>query len=127
MSDNPKSSDVLDTMFRDTCVYWAPSGNVDNNGQVIFSEPVEISCRWVESNEFYLDTKTGTEQISRAKVRLPESVTLLGVLWHGSLDDIATGSDEDPFLNRGAWEIRSTKFIPDFENQKTLYIAWLNR
>jgi hypothetical protein len=114
--------DLLEDMREQRAVYWPP-GPLDQNGQHTFLEPVEILVRWEQSGEIFLD-RQGNEQVSRAEVyvgELPEGgeVEELGALWLSSktiddadgsgLAEIVAGSETDPFLNEGAYEIR--KFV----------------
>jgi len=89
-------------------VYWAPNG-INNNGQVIFSSPAELCCRWNDHIETFMD-RNGNQEISRAKVRLPYVLEELGVLWQGCLVDL-TSPTTNPFANRNAWEIRQFRIV----------------
>lgn len=115
-------SRLLDVMYPHQVVYWAPSGTVDDNGQVTFAAPVQLCGRWVETTEMFLDRK-GNEQASRAKVRLKQDVEELGVLWLGCLSNLT--STVDPFANPKAWEIRKFNRTANRRATKYLRVAWL--
>ena len=112
---------IITRMLKQTAVYWAPSG-VDEFGKPTWEEPEEISCRWEDVVEEYIDYK-GDKQISAAKVFVGEDVEAMGVLMLGELTDLESGGD--PKDNSGAWEIRKFGKIPNFKNTEYLRIAYL--
>lgn len=113
---------ILKTMFVHTCVYWAPELPVDDNGKVTFADPVEVCCRWLDCRETFLD-KEGNESVSLAKVRIGVVPQELGVLWKGCIEDLT--SEDHPFQNDNAWQIRKVDRITNFRGNAELIIAWL--
>jgi len=86
-----------------TAVYWAPGGTVDGFGRPSYAAPIEISVRWIDATEQFLDSE-GDTQLSRAIVMVGQDVELTGVLFLGLLTDLT--STTDPKANENAWEIR---------------------
>ena len=119
---------IITRMLKQTCVYWplasAESGGLayDDYGQPVVTDPIEITCRWEDVNEEFLDA-TGTKQMSRAVVYVDRDVSLGGILMLGELTDI---TDEDnPKENDGAWEIRKFDKLPNFRATEYLRTAYL--
>ena len=107
---------VIRKMRRQAAVYWAPLG-LDAYGRPGLALPVQLSCRWDDVMEEYLD-KDGNTQISNAIV-YPEIAPLLGgVLWKGLLSQLT--DTVNPFNNLGAWVINKVQQIPNFRNTEVL-------
>jgi hypothetical protein len=109
---------IIKKMRRQTAVYWEPS-EVGEEGQMTFLEPIEIKCRWEDITEQYID-RAGTPQTSSARVYVDRDLFKLGVLWlppenlnlnEGDALSQVT-SEEDPFANSGAFEIRKFEKLP---------------
>lgn len=88
-----------------TAVYW---GNPTPNGfgGYTFSAPVEVKCRWDDTNEFQRNAN-GVEFVAKAKVLVTQDMDLGGWLFLGSLDDLE--SNPVPTKSDGAFMIG--KFI----------------
>lgn len=114
--------ELLRRMLRQKAVYWPMASGYDNYGNPINSNPVQISCRWVDREDQFLD-KEGRLQISRAMVYVSQPVVLGGVLWLGLLANInISGKWTD---NVNAWEIRKINNDPKFRNQASLLWVYL--
>ena len=94
---------VITKMRKQTAVYWPP-GTVDAYGRPTQGTAVEISCRWEDAHEQFLDA-TGEEQTSNARVYVSQDVILGGYLWLGEL----ASKPADPKLDKDAYEIGSLK------------------
>lgn len=117
-----------------TAIYW---GNpvIDGYGNLSFDDPVEIRCRWQESNEEVL-SKEGTAFVSHTSVLVGEDLDEGGYLMLGVLEDIAESasmSDSEsessvdynhpsPEGLSDAFPIRVFQTIPDKRAQK--YVRW---
>ena len=112
---------IITKMLKETGVYWSPLGT-DAYGQPTYNSPIEISVRWQDVTEEFLDPD-GETQIARSKVFVGQDVVLRGVLFLGLLTDLT--STTDPKANIGAWEIRLFKRIPNFKATEWLRIALL--
>ncbi len=119
---------LISSMLKQTCVYW-PLGNTESGGmshdaygKPIYSEPVEISCRWEEKTEKYLNAK-GEEVLSNAVVFVAQDVQLSGVLMLGTLDDIT--DEVNPLENSGAFSIQRFEKLPDLKAREFLRKAFL--
>ena len=100
---------IISKMRKQVAVYWAP-GSYEAFGQPSMASPVEISCRWEDVNEQFLDGD-GQEQLSNARVYVDRTVELGGMLWLGALGD----APSNPKLDPSAWEIRKYESLPNFK------------
>ena len=125
---------LLRRMLKQTCVYWDVD-EMNEEGQRTFKAPVEIKCRWEDTNEQFID-RNGQPQTSSAKVFVDRDVTLLGVLWLppdniqlAEGEAIGQLTDESrPFNNPGAFEIRKFGKIPTLKQRKADHVlrtVWL--
>lgn len=115
-------------MLKQTCVYWAlgssESDGDDFNDQGFpnLADPVEIACRWEETNEEFILTN-GTKTLSRSKVYVECDVDVGGVLMLGELADVI-----DLIIakeNSGAYEIQRFDKTPNLKVTEYLRLAWL--
>ena len=117
---------ILDTMRKQTAVYWAPgSGRAkyDELGQPTQIDPVEIRCRWSNKVEQFIDSK-GAEQISKSKVYPGIDLEPGGYLRLGTISDLDS-ADVNPEVIDGAWEIKAFDKIPTLKADKFLRKAFL--
>lgn len=108
-------------MLAQTATYWPPA-TPDIHGRPTWGAGVEISARWEDRAEEFLDAQ-GEEAISRARVFVDQDVEVGGVLLLSALADV--GSPSDPKANAGAWEIRATQKIPTLEADEWVRTATL--
>ena len=111
-----------------TGVYWPP-GSIDSDGddfddfgQPIVSSPFEISVRWEDRIEEFLDAE-GTRQLSNAVVYVDQDVELGGILMLGELNDITDVVNIKE--NDGAWEIRRFEKMPTLRQTEILRTVYL--
>lgn len=115
-------------MRKQTAVYWAlgsaDSGgkDFDEFGQPIYTDPVEIKCRWEDVNEEYIDAK-GTKRLTKSKVYVDRDVDVGGVLMLGLLTDVDPAKRPDE--NVGADEIRRFDNMPTLRAKEFLKTAYL--
>ncbi len=114
-------------MQRQTAVYWpleVSGDDFDDYGQpvVVAAEPVEISCRWEDVSEEFID-KNGTRQISHSKVYTDQDVDVGGILMLGTKDDITDSTNIKE--NENAWEIRRFDKLPNLKNTEFLRTVFL--
>ncbi len=108
-------------MLKQTAVWW-PSTSFDDYGKPIVATPIEISVRWEDVNEEFID-KNGTVRLSTSQVYVDRDVEVGGVLMLGELD---SGVDEDdPKKTDGAGEIRRLDKFPNLRATEFLRRAWL--
>lgn len=109
-------------------VYWplasSDSGGIayDDYGQPILTDPIEISCRWEDVSEEFIDKK-GTRQISHAKVYPDQDVDVGGILMLGTEDDITDSVNIKE--NDDAWEIKRFDKLPNLKATEFLRTAFL--
>lgn len=89
--------------FKHTAVYWAVMG-YGGDGSPSYTDPVEISCLWVERLRTFRDDE-GREVVSRATVYVSQDLTQHGLLYLGTLDDLSSAQEEDPHNIAAAQEI----------------------
>lgn len=112
---------LITSMRRQIAVLWK-QGDLDNQGQPSYAAPVEISCRWEDVQEGFLDSGM-QKQMSRAVVYVdrdvsPEDVLMLGALDSGVVVD-------EPFENAGAYAVRAFNKLPNLKNTEYLLTAYL--
>lgn len=112
---------IIAKMLKQKAVWWASTG-FDNYGQPNASTPIEISVRWEDVGEEFLD-ENGTMQLSRAKVYVDRDVEVGGLLMLGGLD---SGVDEaTPKNNDDVWEIRRVEKLPTLKATQFLRTVFL--
>jgi len=107
----------LVTRSNETAVYWAANG-LDNYGQPSYASAVEIDCRWIDKVEEYLDGQ-GEKKISNAHVMVTQQLVLNGMLYLGTIVDLAGATDPKQIV--GAYEIRQKLELKDIDGLQTFY------
>jgi len=115
-------SRLLTKSLKQTCVYWSTPA-ADGYGGYSFSDAVELSCRWEDRMELFINPQ-GKEERSQAVVYLDQDVDLGGYLYLGELDDFSS-SAPDPQEVSGVKEIKSLKKIPNLKATAYLRKVWL--
>lgn len=114
---------IISRMRKQTAVWWPCSGT-DAFGQPTYSSPQEISVRWEDKMEEFVDAH-GTKHMSEALVYTDRKMTVRDVLLLGELD---TNVDEaNPKANAGAFEVKRAEDLPNLRNTEHLYTNYLNR
>lgn len=108
-------------ILNQVAVYWHYEGR-DENGQPLYSTPVEIDCRWEDVGKLFLNDK-GQEEVSRSIVYVDRDLKKDSVLWLGDLNDLE--DLDDPLDNDNAWSIRYWQKIPNRRATKFVRIATL--
>ena len=117
-SDKP----LMDLPPRNQTAVWWKVLSKDLYGQSTYESPVEITCRWDDVQEEFIDPG-GVRQTSKAKVFPDREVSVGDVLWLGQqalLEDLSV-----PENNDGYSEIRATRFIHNFDQDEVLYMVML--
>jgi hypothetical protein len=115
-------------MRKQTAVYWPPGSeetggaDYDGYGHPLFASPVEISCRWEDIVQEFVDSENET-RFSQSIVYTDRDVKLRGVLMLGTLNDVT--DLDNPKENEGAWEIRRFDKLPNLRNTEILRTAYL--
>jgi len=108
--------------LKQTAVYWGIPIS-DGYGGYTFADPVEIDCRWEDTNEVIRNSQ-GKEVVSKSKVFVGQDVDIGGYLFLGEIDDLIS-SVEIPSEEPAAMEIIAFDKVPDMRGAKFLRIAWL--
>ena len=109
-----------------TAVYWG-SPQDDGRGGFTFTDPIEIKCRWEDSNEVISmagQDRKSRELVSKAQVWVVQDVDEEGYLYLGTLDStdaLSSAEEANPANADEAYKIlkfektpehrRSNKFI----------------
>jgi len=120
---SPSRSNLLTDKLKQTAVYWG-NPQSDGAGGRTFDDPVEISVRYEERQELFIDTN-GQEARSRAVVYLSQDVAMGGYLYLGDLDDLSSAEEGDPLLVQAAYEIRGFEKTPGIKAERFLRKVWL--
>jgi hypothetical protein len=99
-TDNTKAAERA---LKQKAVYWALNG-YDRFGKVSYATPIEISCKWENLKEQFIDPN-GDRQISNAKLIVDRDLEIKGKLKQGELDSTIENDPED---NDDVWEIMQT-------------------
>jgi hypothetical protein len=119
----PGRSTFLTSNLRQTAVYWGGPQS-DGFGGRTFDEAVEISVRWEDKQELFIDA-TGQEVRSNAVVYVDRDLDMGGYLYLGELDDLDSAEAADPFTLSNAREIRGWGKTPSLKNDISLRKVWL--
>lgn len=121
---SPGRSTLLRHNLRQTAVYWA-NPQSDGFGGRTFDDPIEVSVRWEDRQELFINA-SGQEETSKAVVHLAQDVDLGGYLYLGTLADLSSAEEGDPFASGVAsYEIRGFRKIPDIRAERSLRKVWL--
>ena len=110
---------LITRMRKQKAVYWPP-GPADGNGQPTWGAPVELSCRWDDDAQQYLDA-AGETRVSNAYVYVDRDLALGGLLRLGLLS--ATLYPAEPRLNDAVYEIRKLMRNPNLRATESLRTA----
>jgi len=91
-------------------VYWG-SPTKDGFGGFTWDDPVEIDCRWVDSNE-QIFTGNGDQIISKAKVTVNQDLDEQGILFLGEIADLTVAQKADPKTLSSTFPIKKFKKTP---------------
>lgn len=120
--------DILETMLTDKATYWAPGDPPYQEGQRVWAEPVELSCRWEDRAELFVNA-AGQEESSRSVVYVSEDVAEGGVLSHLELSAVPTDRLTDPLSSASpgfeSWQIQKFDKLPTLDGDEWLRTAHL--
>lgn len=91
-----------------TAVYWGSPVN-DGYGNMTYSEPIEIKCRWEDTIKVLSDSN-GKEFTSSTSILIPQEyqVEEQGMLFLGTLDDLPSSYTVDEYGS----EIKKISKVP---------------
>lgn len=107
-----------------TAVYWGNPVNSGRGGRT-FDEPVEISVRWEQKQELFIDGIINQRISSRVVVYLMQDVVVGGFLYLGVLNDISSAEEADPMTISNAFAIRNFESTPNLKATAYLRKVWL--
>lgn len=117
-------TDLISRMRKQTAVYWSTPVE-DGYGGAAFADPVEITVRWEERQELFID-QMGNEVRSNAVAYVGQDVDLGGYLYLGELTDLDSTVIEPADVTTGnVYEIRGFSKSPTIGGTKFVRKAWL--
>ena len=105
------------------CVYWA-SPVSDGYGTFTWTTPVEIPCRWMDSNKVIVN-KDGVEIVTQAEVQVAQALNEQGILYLGKLADLTDAQKSNPKLKDGTRPILRFDVVPTMKGTKFFRKAYL--
>ena len=114
---------MLTNQLKQTAVYWG-NPQSDGYGGRDFDDAVEISVRWQDRQELFIDAQ-GREQTSRAVVYVATDLSIGGYLYLGELADLSSAEEGDPLSVSTAYEIRAISKTPDIGADRFVRKVWL--
>jgi len=120
--------------LKQTAVYWPPAGGDDYDQDapyddfgrpVIGCHPVEIKCRWEDTQE-EIRRPDGSIIVSKSKVIVDQDVAMGGLLIIGTIDDLPGYTETtDLQSDLGAFEIVKFVKIPTLKADQFFRVAYL--
>lgn len=111
---------IITRMRKQTAVLWV-RGSPDTYGNFSFASPVEISCRWEDVAQEFLDAQ-GEKQMSRAVVYADRVLKPGDRLMRGEID---SNTPENPLDTSDAFEVRRFENTPNLRATEFLKTAYL--
>ncbi len=112
---------VIKKMRKQKAVWWARNATADRYGSYTFAAPIEISCRWDDVGEEYVNPK-GETVVSRSVV-YPDRVLRTGDMLRAGV--IESDEPADPTAVDTAFEVQRFDTTPNFRATENLYTAYL--
>lgn len=117
-------ADLISKMRKQVAVYWS-SPVEDGYGGATFADPAEITVRWEQKQELFID-RFGNEVRSNAVVYVGQDVDLGGYLYLGELTDLdSTVITPEDVTTGSVYEIRGFAKSPTIAGTKFVRKAWL--
>lgn len=120
---SPGRSKRITNSLKQKAVYWASPASDGMTGRT-FDTAVELSVRWEERGELFVDS-TGQERTSRAVIFVSQDVDLGGYLYLGTFASLDSGEAVDPFELDEAYEILQFAKVPDRSGIVFVRTVWL--
>lgn len=108
---------------KQTAVYWG-AGSVDGFGVVTYDTPVEVTVRWSEKMELFLDSD-GEQKSSRSVVHILQDMDINGFLYLGSLSDLSASEKADPNTISTTRKIKAKSEVPDLRAVDQIRKVWV--
>jgi len=124
-------SDLIKRTAKQTAVYWGDPTN-DGYGGYTFDSPVEILCRWEDSDQVLDEINTqGEKHVSRAKVYTTQDIAIDSMLYLGSLSDLTSEQQSNPTTVPNIYIVKRVERVPSLGSDSDflyrIYLSpWLN-
>ena len=112
-------------------MYWGAPVN-DGYGGYTFDSPVEILCRWEDSDQVLDEINThGEKHVSRAKVYATQDLSIDSMLYLGELSDLTTDQRNNPTTVSDIYIVKRVERVPSLGSTSDflyrIYLSpWLN-
>jgi len=119
---------LISRMRKQKAVYWAQSSGADDYGQIQYAAPVEIDCRWEDSQQEFIG-KDGSKRLSRAVVYVDRDMKPGDKLKLSTLaaltQDLDSGASTAPDQFSDVFEVMKADKIPNLRNTELLRVCYL--
>lgn len=107
----------LSRLLNQTLVYWVAGGD-DRHGNPSWSTGVNLTCRWQERAELFVN-ENGEEEMASAVVYLDgaDTVALDGRMYLGDVADLASSADP---VSVQAYRVASIQSTPSIDAAQSL-------
>lgn len=111
---------IITKMRKQTAVWWGQMGqSPDGTGQPVLAAPVEISCRWEDSQKEYIK-KDGTNTVSNAVVYVDRDMEVGDLLRLGPISSLTDLTAEGAKNNSSVFEVAVFEKLPNLKNTENL-------
>jgi len=110
-------------LLKQTAVYW-DSPSYDGYSKKTFADPVEISIRWEDKQELFMDSQ-GKEKLSQAVIYINQDVVVGAFIYLGTLSELGSSEEGDPYLVANAKEVKAFGKSPDVGATQYIRKVWI--
>ena len=115
----------ISKLLNQHAVYWA-KGPPRTDGKQTFLDPVQIKCRWEDTQIEVKDaTKANGVWSAKSVIDTEYEVEKGGYLWRGKLAQLTTLNPADPKTQTDSGRVEYVDGIPGVSAAQTLYTAYL--
>lgn len=114
---------MITKSLNQTAVHWPTTGK-DGWGKLIFGTAVEISCRWDEKSELFLDSK-GKEVLSNSVLHVDTDMIADDYVYLGTLASLSAAELLDPQEEVNAFPVKAYKKTPGIKADDFVRKVWL--
>lgn len=111
---------IIKRMRKQKAVYWKRL-SADRFGKFSYDFPVEVECRWDDTNEEFRTPKMET-RVSQSIVYPDREMFVGDMLKRG---EMTVETYDDPTEDPDAFEIQAFAHTPNLRNTETLFTAYL--
>jgi len=112
---------LIKRMRRQKALWWNRGPAADRFGKYPYDAPIEIECRWEDVAVEFVTAKD-EKMVSKAVVYVDRPMKPGDRLKLGEED---SNTQDDPFRDTNAFEIKRFDKMPNLKNKETLLTAYL--